>query len=186
MIKLLASQLRPLTRRMSAGLLLGTVYLSGADVPYDATPVVPKTPIILFDGAKVTDLAHFYTWLPAHGYKDPNRVFTMVDYLDGGPVVRISGQDFGGLVRRQSFANYHLIVEYRWGLVTWKPRATRVRNSGILLHCQGEDGNLGKDFRSPWISSIEYEIAEGITGDLLMLRGFVRGSDQRLTPRLRA
>ena len=171
---------------MGLGLVLGTLPVAGATAPYDPTPVVPKDTIVLFDGAKVTDLTRFYTWLPAHGYTDPNRVFTVVDYLDGGPAIRISGQDFGGLVTKQSYANYHLVVEYRWGAVTWKPRADKVRNSGILLHCQGEDGNLAKNFRSPWISSVEYEIAEGITGDLLLLSGYVRGSDRRLRPRLRA
>ena len=177
--------------RRGLGLIACVLGLSAAvpgraDQRYDPTPVTPTTPMVLFDGKTVTDLSRFYTWTAAYGYEDPNRVFTVVDQIDGAPAVRISGQDHGGIVSRQSFTNYHLLVEYRWGLVTWHPRADRVRNSGILLHCQGEDGNYRKDFKAPWICSVEYEIAEGITGELLLLPGFVRGSTERILPRLQA
>jgi len=167
-------------------MLLACMGCANASVPHDPAPVVPRAPIVLFDGKEVGDLSRFYTWLAHYGYADPHRVFTVVDRLDGGPAVRISGQDFGGLVTRRSFADYRLVVEYRWGDVTWRPREARVRNSGILFHGTGEDGNFAANFRSPWVSSIEYEIAEGITGDLLLLRGFVPGGTERIDFKLTA
>ena len=35
------------------------------------------------------------------------------------------------------FADYHLIVEWKWGEKTWPPRRENARDSGILLHCVG-------------------------------------------------
>ena len=73
-------------------------------------------------------------------------------------------RNFGGIVTKERYTDYRLVVEYRWGPVTWKPRADKTRDSGILLHCQGTDGNYRPDFKSPWLRSVEYEIMEGSTG----------------------
>jgi len=143
--------------------------------------IEPKEVITLFNGK---DLGPFYTWLPKYGHVDPDRVFTVVDQIDGAPAIRSSGQHYGGIVTKANYANYKLVVEYRWGLVTWKPRENKTRDSGILLHCQGEDGNYAKAFNSPWLRSLEYQIIEGGTGDLLLLNGYNRGSDQIVGPRL--
>src|ERR1043166_7182957 len=113
----------------------------------DGPPVIPRETIVLFNGR---DLSGFYTWEVKHGREDPDRVFTVVDQIDGAPAIRLSGQHVGGIVTHNRYANYRLVAEYRWGLVTWEPRKNRVRAGSISLHCQGEDGNHAKDFRSPW------------------------------------
>ncbi|MBM3853853.1 MAG: DUF1080 domain-containing protein [Verrucomicrobia bacterium] len=141
----------------------------------------PKEVIALFNGK---DLSPFYTWLPNFGHVDPDRVFTVVDQIDGAPAIRVSGQHWGGFVTKENYANYRLLVEYRWGDVTWKPRENRARDSGILLHSQGEDGNYAKNFKSPWLRSIEFQIIEGGTGDLLVLNGYDRGSEQAIAPKV--
>ena len=41
------------------------------------------------------------------------------------PAIRMSGKYFGGIVTQASYANYRLVVEYRWGLLTWEPRKDR-------------------------------------------------------------
>lgn len=148
--------------------------------------VTPKEVIVLFDGKTHRDLSPFYVWLPKFGNTDPDRVFTVVDQIDGAPAIRSSGQHWGGIVTKVAYTNYKLVTEFRWGAVTWAPRADRARDSGILLHCQGEDGNAQKDFKSPWLRSVEYQIIEGGVGDIILVNGFNRGSDQPIAPKLTA
>jgi hypothetical protein len=167
--------------------LIGTAGLPAAENPrptYDSPPITPTAPVILYDGKTVTDLSQFYTWLGPLGYKDPNQVFTVVDRIDGAPAIRISGQDWGGIVTKQNYRDYKLVLEYRWGAVTWGRRAASARNSGILLHCQGEDGNYRNDFLGHWIVSVEYEILEGRTGDIILVSGYDRATKARLLPTL--
>ena len=131
--------------------------------------IEPSEPIVLFNG---TDLSPFYTWLANDRYDDPRRVFTVVPRIDGAPAIRISGDGYGGIVTRQKYRRYRLIVEFRWGLLTWAPRLTRARDGGILLHVQGRDGAVRADFNGPWTRSIETQIIEGGTGDFLMVGGY--------------
>ncbi len=146
--------------------------------------VAPTQTIVLFDGTTRKDLSAFYTWLPKFGREDPDRVFSVVDRIDGAPAIRISGRHWGGIVTKENYTNYRLVAEFRWGVATWIPRADRARDSGILLHGQGEDGGYAKDFLSPWMRSLEYQIIEGGTGDLLVLNGYVRGSDKPVADRV--
>ena len=146
-------------------------------------PIVPKSTVSLFNGK---DLSSFYIWLPEFGHSDPHKVFTVVDNVDGAPAIRISGQYYGGLITKDEYANYKLVAEFRWGSETWAPRKDRARDAGILLHCQGEDGNADEDFKSPWLRSVEYQIIEGGTGDIILVNGFDRGSDKPIAPRLTA
>ncbi len=147
-------------------------------------PITPKEKIVLFDGKTKKDLSAFYTWLSNSGRHDPDKVFTVVDQIDGAPAIRSSGQHWGGFVTKENYTNYKLVTEFRWGIVTWEPRANKTRDSGILLHGQGEDGNANKFFNSPWMSSVEYQIIEGGTGDIILVNGFERTSEKPLVPRL--
>ncbi len=160
-----AEQLPGLSAFVLACLLLPLgPYLAGQETEQKEPQVIH-----LFDGKS---LDHFYTWLVDYHYDDPLRVFSVVDHVDGGPAIRVSGEVFGGLVTKEEYANYRLVVEYRWGLVTWKPRERRARDSGILLHCQGRDGNSRPDFNGPWMLSQECQIIEGGTGDFIMVGGY--------------
>jgi hypothetical protein len=148
-----------------------------------SAPIVPKKTITLFDGAT---LAPFYVWLPKFGHEDPDHVFTVVDAIDGAPAIRISGQHLGGIVTRERYANYRLVAEYRWGAVTWAPRKDHARDSGVLLHCEGEDGAYAKDFLGAWLRSVEFQIIEGGTGDIILVGGYDRATGELITPRLTA
>ena len=77
------------------------------------TAIRPDRTIQLFDGKS---LAPFYTWLVDSHREDPLRVFTVVDQVDGAPAIRISGERWGGLVTRETYRDYRLVVEFRWGL----------------------------------------------------------------------
>jgi hypothetical protein len=163
-----------------AALLL--MHTSGANAQPQSTDtevVVPTEPIELFNGK---DLSNFDTWLDEHGLNtDPNNVYSVVDRVDGAPAIRISGEDWGGLVTKKAYADYHLIAEYRWGAVTWGDRKHRTRDNGILLHSQGEPGNRSENFDSPWMQSIEFQIIEGGVGDIIILDGHTTEGEHRTT-----
>ena len=150
-----------------------------------SNPVTPREPIVLFDGSKVSDLSRFYVWLgPLGKDHDPNRVFTVVDQVDGARAIRVSGENWGGIVTREEYANYKLVLEFRWGALTWGARKDRARNSGVLLHCQGADGNYREDFKGHWTASVEYEIIEGRVGDIILVGGFAPGGGDKILPRV--
>lgn len=155
--------------------------LVGAQTP----SVTPREPVILYDGKTRNDLSQFYTWLNKYGRdNDPERVFTIVDHIDGAPAIRISGQTYGGIVTRASYTNYRLTAEWRWGPVTWGARKNKARDSGVLFHLSGEDGNNNKNFRGAWTRSVEYQILEGGTGDIWLVNGYDRDRAEPTSPRL--
>jgi hypothetical protein len=138
-----------------------------AEVPpfaRDRPAIRSGEPVLRFNGR---DLAGFYTFTKGHGYEDPQQVFTVRDGL-----LRVSGEDFGGLATGGSFSDYHLVVEWRWGEKTWGDRARAARDSGILLHGTGPDGAAG----GQWMESIECQLIEGGCGDLLLVGGRGRPS----------
>jgi len=146
------------------------------------TAIRPDRVIHLFDGKSVDS---FYTWLVDSHREDPLRVFSVVDQVDGAPAIRISGEKWGGIITRESYRDYHLIVEFRWGLLTWGQRKTAARDSGVLVHAQGADGNTGRDFNGPWMRSIEAQVIEGGVGDIILVAGF-DADGKKLTPRISA
>ena len=138
--------------------------------------------IQLFNGK---DLSNLYTWLVDFKYEDPDKVFTVVDSIDGAPAIRVSGQYYGAFITKEEFSDYHLVAEFRWGLLTWGGRKDRTKDSGILIHCQGPDGNTSKDFNGPWMISQECQIIEGGTGDFILVGGFDKDGN-RVVPELTA
>ena len=114
--------------------------------------------IHLFNGK---DLTHFYTFLKENGCdSDPKNVFTIKDGM-----FRISGEEWGCLTTQQEYENYHLIAEFKWGEKTFAPRAKNTRDSGVVIHSQGEDGAFG----GTWMFGIEVQMIEGGTGDFIVV-----------------
>ena len=144
--------------------------------------VSPDRVIPLFDGKT---LSGFYTWLVDSHREDPLRVFTVVDQVDGAPAIRISGEKWGGLVTREAYRDFRLVVEFRWGLITWGQRRNAARDSGVLVHAEGADGNTGRDFNGPWMRSVEAQIIEGGVGDIILVAGFEADGTRR-TPAITA
>ncbi len=133
-----------------------------AAAPEDALAPARKT--ALFNGK---NLDGWYTWLRENRYQDPKQVFSVVN-----GAIRISGEEWGGIATRQPYRDYHLVVEWRWGGKTWGNRERRTRDSGILIHCVGEDGAAS----GTWMESIESQIIEGGTGDIILVGGKGRPS----------
>ena len=82
----------------------------------------------------------------------------------------MTGEEWGGLTTVDEWTNYHLVIEWKWGGKNLAPRVDRARDSGILVHGTGEDGAAG----SGWLESIEYQMIEGGTGDMILVRGKTR------------
>jgi len=134
-----------------------------------AEPAVirPTAPLRLLEGKDLSQ--KWYTWLTDAGHEDPRSVFS----LSPEGVLHISGDGYGGLTTRDEYADYYLVMEYRWGGKTWGEREHNARDSGLLLHCQGPDGNFDStaEKRGAWMNSVECQIIEGGVGDILVLDG---------------
>lgn len=98
--------------------------------------------------------------LPAGLNHDPEGVFSVVTE-DGKAAIRVSGERFGGISTRESFENYHLRLEFKWGKLKWQPKRNGKRDSGLLYHSVGPDGADG----GSWMRSHEFQIQEGDCGD---------------------
>ncbi|MBP6603968.1 MAG: DUF1080 domain-containing protein [Verrucomicrobiales bacterium] len=92
---------------------------------------------------------------------DPKDIWKMGD--DG--ILKISGRGWGYIRTNQKYRDYHLVLEYTWGEKTWGTRVDRARDCGLLVHSYGKDGAYG----GTWIASIESQLIEGGSGDILVL-----------------
>ena len=104
---------------------------------------------------------NFYSFIEKMGVNnDPDHVFTW----EKNGALHISGQHYGYMATTQTnFSNYKLVAEFKWGDKTWAPRVGNARDSGVLVHFVGKDG--------VWPKSIECQMIEGGTGDILVVSG---------------
>ncbi len=119
---------------------------------------VPPTrkPIKLFNGK---NLRGFDTFLKTKGLNhDPDNVFQVHDGM-----IRISGAEYGYLLTQKEYRDYYLRAEFKWGEATYAPREGKARDTGILFHCVGPN--------KIWPRSIEFQIIEGGTGDVILVDG---------------
>ncbi|MDX9974849.1 MAG: DUF1080 domain-containing protein [FCB group bacterium] len=123
-----------------------------------ATLSAPDATVQLFNGQ---DLTNLYTFVKERGKNvDPNAVFTVHDGM-----LHISGEEYGCVTTNDEFENYRLVVEFKWGEKTWTNRIGKARDSGVLIHSTGDDGAFG----GVWMRSIECQMIEGGTGDILVV-----------------
>ncbi|MGB0744064.1 MAG: 3-keto-disaccharide hydrolase [Opitutales bacterium] len=90
-----------------------------------------------------------------------------VSQEDGGPVLCITGEIYGGLTTLKTFENYHFSTLVKWGERKWAPRLQLLRDSGILYHCHGDHGRFWK----VWKASLEFQVQETDLGDFIGLGG---------------
>src|SRR6185295_7610569 len=98
----------------------------------------------LFNGKDFTGLTR---WLKDTQREDPRKVFTVHDGM-----IHASGDGMGYVATEQSYRDYRLVVEYKWGTRT--DGGKYVRNSGVLIHAAAADGGAGA-----WAPSIECQLA---------------------------
>jgi hypothetical protein len=92
---------------------------------------------------------------------DTYQVFTTLEE-NNELLLRVSGEIYGSVTTKNSYKNYHLKLQFRWGDKKWPPRLNKLKDSGILYHAVGEHGQ--EYFRS-WMMSQEFQIMEGHNGD---------------------
>ncbi|MDR3637305.1 MAG: DUF1080 domain-containing protein [Isosphaeraceae bacterium] len=153
-------------------LLFGLLLPFGTDVGAGEEPS-PGATVVLFNGKNLSG----WTTFIRHADKtspnlDPKGVFRVED-----GVLHVSGEEFGALTTEKEFANYRLVVEFKWGVKKWPPRDKpgTPRDSGILLHCVGPD--------KVWTKSIECQIQEHDCGDFWLVDGTTIEVDGEVVPR---
>ncbi len=121
-------------------------------------PTSPKNETIqLFNGR---DLSGWYSFLKDTKYEDPRKVFTVHDGM-----IHISGDGLGCITTNETYRDYRLVAEWKWGERTWGNRKQAAKDSGILVHCTGPDGGYG----GTWMASIEAQIIQGGCGDFIVV-----------------
>ena len=80
-------------------------------------------------------------------------------------LLHISGKEFGYISTEQEYSNFHLVVEFKWGVKKYPPRDadTTKRDNGICYYMPAEV----KD--TVWPQSIECQVQEGDVGDIWLI-----------------
>ena len=138
------------------------VHKMGAGAAAMAAPFAARAaerPIRLFNGK---NLDGWYSYTVQTKSENPG-IFTAVDGM-----LRVCGGSgdtafYGGLVTKKAYENYKLSFEYKWGGPTYGVRKEKSRDSGVMIHC------VGPNEPGPWMTSYEYQIIEGGTGDILVV-----------------
>ncbi len=99
---------------------------------------------------------------------DPAKVFSVVT-LSNENVIRISGENFGGISTVQEFENYHLQLQFKWGELKWAPRKKAKKDSGVMYDAVGPHGADGGN----WMRSHEFQVEEGDCGDYWACAGAI-------------
>jgi Domain of Unknown Function (DUF1080) len=91
---------------------------------------------------------------------DPRHVFTIVkDNREN--IIRISGENWGAISTKEEYENYHLQLQFKWGVLLWGQKKGKKKDSGLLYHSVGK---YGADYGA-WMRSQEFQIEEGNCGD---------------------
>lgn len=99
---------------------------------------------------------------------DPLKVFDVAE-VGGEKVLRISGEEYGGISTTSEFENFHLQLQFKWGQLQWPPNKKGKKDSGLMYYAvgpQGADGGF-------WLRSHEFQIEEGDCGDYWACAGAI-------------
>src|SRR4051812_11051132 len=96
--------------------------------------------------------------------RDPLHVFT-IEKIDGAAAIHISGQGFGVITTKETFANFHLRLQVKWGERKWGYKLNAARDSGLLYFVHGAPGFD----HATWPRWIEFQIQEHDMGALYAL-----------------
>ncbi|MDR3094941.1 MAG: DUF1080 domain-containing protein [Bacteroidales bacterium] len=118
--------------------------------------------IALFNGK---DYTGWYTYTPNYGTdNDVEKAFTVED-----GVMKFSGPSMGYVCTKDSYKNYYLRLQIRWGDRKYPPRENVRRDSGLLYHFpEGVNDEL-------WPLSVECQIQEDDFGDYYFVNGALAG-----------
>ncbi len=124
-----------------------------------APSLSPKSVINLLADPDFKDFTHHLN--PRSLETDRKKIW----WLNDDKHLHVGGRGLGYLRTQERYRDYHGVLEYKWGERTWSNRADRARDCGLLLHAHGRDG----EFANTWMNSIEAQLIEGGSGDILTL-----------------
>jgi hypothetical protein len=110
----------------------------------------------LFNGKDLDGWYVFLRGLPAG--QDTANIFTVTDNM-----LHVSGKTFGYICTKNSYKNFHLTLEFKWGVVKHPPRLNAKRDSGILYYFSSSSPD------KIWPRSIECQIQETDCGDFWLV-----------------
>jgi len=123
-------------------------------LPYFEVAAQQQSTHALFNGKDFTGWNKF---LRTQGLNnDPEGVFTVHD-----GVIKATGKEFGYIATEDTYENFHLSLEFKWGEKKYPPRENEKRDAGILFFTDGSD--------KIWPQSLECQIQEGDVGDLWLI-----------------
>ncbi len=98
--------------------------------------------------------------------RDPLHVFR-IETVDGLPAIHVSGAGFGVMTTNETFANFHLRMQVKWGEKKWGYKRTThaALDAGLLYFARGP---AGIDHLT-WPRCLEFQIQEKDFGDLFTL-----------------
>lgn len=150
----------PINRALAVGMfhfLFASVLLAQTTQPVKLS--ADWTP--LFNGK---DLTGFSTFIGGQGKdKDPEGYFKVKDGMIHVLDIPISDarKEFGYFATIQSYGDFHLKAQYKWGEKRHAPRQTQPRDSGVLYLMSGTD--------KVWPDSVECQVQEGDTGEMIIV-----------------
>ena len=108
---------------------------------------------------KPEDRADWYIFLEGSKKgEDPLGVFRFENGM-----MHVSGQKFGYIATEESYSNFHLKLEFKWGEKKYPPRENEKRDAGILYNSDIYNGD------KIWPRSLECQIQEGDCGDIWLI-----------------
>ncbi len=97
--------------------------------------------------------------------RDPLNCFSVVE-VDGRPAIRLSGEGQGTLGTKESFSNYHLRFQFKWGQKKYPPGNDKaIRGAGLLYHGHGAHGEGDPERR--WMPHQQFQIQEHNCGEFI-------------------
>ena len=110
----------------------------------------------LFNGKNLDGWYVYLRGLPAG--QDTANIFTVHDNM-----LHISGKTFGYISTNNAYKNFHLVLEFKWGILKHPPRLNAKRDSGILYYFSSSSPD------KIWPRSIECQIQETDCGDFWLV-----------------
>lgn len=106
-----------------------------------------------------------------------NDSFHVFQFENG--VLHVSGEKFGYISTEESYSNFHLTLEFKWGEKKFPPRENAKRDAGVLYYAVMYSGD------KIWPRSLEFQIQEGDCGDIWLTDSVSIIHADTLTPKTR-
>ncbi len=120
-------------------------------------------------GPPLDESGEMISQIPVGLNRDPKKVFSVIEQ-GGEKVIRISGEQWGGISTKREFENFHLRLLFKWGKLKWGQKKSSKRDSGLLYFAVGKNG---ADYGA-WMRSQEFQIEEGNSGDYWGVAGGIQ------------